>query len=169
VIKTIKQPPNPMLLKVAVIGMPNAGKSTLINRLVGSAVSAVSPKVQTTRERILAILTEDETQVVFFDTPGIVPYREGRRLRLARPLITEARHSVWEADLVITLVVRCPVRYRHPGVIKDANQLLHTPARLETQHTCNPIMHDSLNVILTRNFFLYDVVSLNAGPEQVQG
>ena len=54
----IEQPPNPRCMKVAVIGMPNAGKSTLINRLVGSQVSAVSPKVQTTRERILAVLSE---------------------------------------------------------------------------------------------------------------
>ena len=54
----VQQPLNPRCMKVAVVGMPNAGKSTLINRLVGSQVSAVSPKVQTTRERVLAVLSE---------------------------------------------------------------------------------------------------------------
>ncbi|MBQ9081398.1 MAG: GTPase Era [Clostridia bacterium] len=56
---------------VAVIGKSNAGKSTLINVLVGEKVSIVSPKPQTTRDRILGILTKDEYQIVFVDTPGI--------------------------------------------------------------------------------------------------
>ncbi len=56
---------------VAVIGRANAGKSTLINVMVGEKVSIVSPKPQTTRDRILGVLTEDEYQIVFVDTPGI--------------------------------------------------------------------------------------------------
>ena len=61
----------------AIIGAPNAGKSTLVNQLVGSKISIVSHKVQTTRARIRAILVQDGTQAVLVDTPGIfVPKRK---------------------------------------------------------------------------------------------
>ena len=60
---------------VAVIGKANAGKSTLINVMVGEKVSIVSPKPQTTRDRILGVLTEDDYQIVFVDTPGIYKAR----------------------------------------------------------------------------------------------
>ena len=63
---------------VAVIGRANAGKSTLINVIVGEKVAIVSPKPQTTRERILGILTTDDYQIVFEDTPGI--YKAKNRL-----------------------------------------------------------------------------------------
>lgn len=54
---------------VAVIGAPNAGKSTLVNQLVGQKVSIVSPKVQTTRNRIMGIVLEDNAQIILIDTP----------------------------------------------------------------------------------------------------
>ena len=60
---------------VAVIGKANAGKRTLINVLVGEKVSIVSPKPQTTRDRILGVLTEEDYQIVFVDTPGIYKAR----------------------------------------------------------------------------------------------
>lgn len=62
---------------VAIIGRPNAGKSTLLNRVLGSQVSIVTPKAQTTRERVLGILTNETGQIVFVDTPGIHKAREG--------------------------------------------------------------------------------------------
>eukprot|EP00041_Stephanoeca_diplocostata_P024972 m.643662 g.643662 ORF g.643662 m.643662 type:complete len:385 (+) comp22643_c0_seq23:150-1304(+) len=98
------QPENPKVLKVAVVGLPNVGKSTLVNQLVGHKVSIVSPRVQTTRERVLGIATEGTTQVLYMDTPGVIPYREGHRLRIARPLLTEANHALSEADVVLNMV-----------------------------------------------------------------
>eukprot|EP00053_Salpingoeca_punica_P010480 m.94302 g.94302 ORF g.94302 m.94302 type:complete len:441 (+) comp15403_c0_seq2:363-1685(+) len=94
------QPSNPHMLKVALIGRPNVGKSTLVNNILAHKVSIVSPRPQTTRGRVLGILTEDNVQTLFFDTPGILESASSRKLRLSRPLLVEARHSALEADLV---------------------------------------------------------------------
>jgi GTPase len=85
---------------VALIGAPNAGKSTLLNTLVGTKVAIVSPKVQTTRSRVLGILTEGATQIVFVDTPGIFKPRR----RLDRAMVAAAWGGAAEADLVLLLV-----------------------------------------------------------------
>jgi GTP-binding protein Era len=84
---------------VAVLGAPNTGKSTLVNRLAGTKVSIVTPKVQTTRTRVLGIRMEGEAQLVFVDTPGIF---EPRR-RLDRAMVAAA-WSAADADEVILLV-----------------------------------------------------------------
>lgn len=76
---------------VAVIGRANAGKSTLINVLVGEKVSIVSPKPQTTRDRILGVLTEDDYQIVFVDTPGIYKARNALTDMMMRTVETSAR------------------------------------------------------------------------------
>ncbi len=76
---------------VAVIGRANAGKSTLINVLVGEKVSIVSPKPQTTRDRILGVLTEDDYQIVFVDTPGIYKAHNELTDRMMRSVETSAR------------------------------------------------------------------------------
>lgn len=85
---------------VALIGAPNAGKSTLLNALVGAKLSIVSPKVQTTRTRVLGILTEDEVQMVFVDTPGI--FRPRRRLD--RAMVAAAWGGAEDADVIVLLV-----------------------------------------------------------------
>ena len=76
---------------VAVIGRANAGKSTLINVLVGEKVSIVSPKPQTTRDRILGVLTENDYQIVFVDTPGIYKARNALTDMMMRTVETSAR------------------------------------------------------------------------------
>lgn len=85
---------------IAVLGIPNAGKSTLINRMVGTKVSIVSPKVQTTRRRILGILCQEETQMIFIDTPGIF---QGKK-PLEKAMVKEAWEAPKNADAVILLV-----------------------------------------------------------------
>jgi len=85
---------------VALIGAPNAGKSTLINVLVGAKVSIVSRKVQTTRALIRGITTQGAAQMIFVDTPGIFAPRR----RLDRAMVTTAWSGAHEADLVVLLV-----------------------------------------------------------------
>ena len=85
---------------VALIGAPNAGKSTLLNALVGSKVSIVSRKVQTTRALIRGIAAEGTAQIIFVDTPGIFAPRR----RLDRAMVTTAWSGAHEADLVGLLI-----------------------------------------------------------------
>jgi GTP-binding protein Era len=85
---------------VAIIGAPNAGKSTLVNRLVGTKVSIVTHKVQTTRAMVRGIATRGAAQIVFVDTPGI--FRPKRRLDQA--MVTTAWGGAQDADIVMVLV-----------------------------------------------------------------
>src|SRR5450432_2271675 len=84
----------------AVIGAPNAGKSTLVNRLVGSKVTIVTQKVQTTRFPVRGVAIEGDSQIVLVDTPGI--FRPRRRLD--RAMVRAAWRGAADADLVLLLV-----------------------------------------------------------------
>ena len=85
---------------VALVGPPNVGKSTLLNRLVGGKVSIVTPKVQTTRTRIRGIAIVDTCQLVFVDTPGIFTPRQ----RLDRAMVDAAWTAAADADAVVLMV-----------------------------------------------------------------
>jgi GTP-binding protein Era len=85
---------------VALIGPPNAGKSTLLNTIIGEKVAIVSPKPQTTRNQISGIHTRDDAQIVFLDTPGI----HKSRLRLNRCMVDAAWKALYGADMVILML-----------------------------------------------------------------
>ncbi|MDX6748219.1 GTPase Era [Geminicoccaceae bacterium 1502E] len=87
---------------VALVGAPNAGKSSLLNRLVGAKVSIVSPKVQTTRRRIIGITMVEGSQVMFVDTPGI--FAPSKTKRLERAMVSAAWTGAGDADLVLLVV-----------------------------------------------------------------
>jgi GTPase len=85
---------------IALVGAPNAGKSTLLNLLVGSKLSIVTPKVQTTRSRVLGIALKGDAQLIFIDTPGIFAPRR----RLDRAMVAAAWAGAEDADIVVVLV-----------------------------------------------------------------
>jgi GTP-binding protein Era len=85
---------------VSIFGKPNAGKSTLLNALMGEKLAIVSPKVQTTRHRIKGILTEKDYQIIFSDTPGIIE----PRYRLHEKMMQAVRNSLEDADLALLLL-----------------------------------------------------------------
>lgn len=87
---------------VAIIGAPNAGKSTLVNKLVGAKISIVSPKVQTTRTRVMGIVVRENTQIIFVDTPGI--FEPDPSSRMEKAIVFSAWESLDGADAIILLV-----------------------------------------------------------------
>jgi GTP-binding protein Era len=84
---------------VNIFGPPNAGKSTLLNALLGESLVAVSPKVQTTRHRILGILTEEKYQIVFSDTPGIID----PKYKLHQKMMQSVKSALEDADVALLM------------------------------------------------------------------
>jgi GTP-binding protein Era len=85
---------------VTLVGRPNAGKSTLLNRLIGQKLSIVSPKPQSTRDRVVGILTKDDAQLVLLDTPGLLD----PQYELQRTMRAVARGAIEDADAVLHLI-----------------------------------------------------------------
>ncbi len=99
---------------VALIGEPNAGKSTLLNRMVGAKVSIVTHKVQTTRARIRGVAMEGDSQLVFVDTPGLFQPRR----RLDRAMVAAAWGGAADADIVVLLIEA------HRGITEGVERIL---------------------------------------------
>lgn len=85
---------------IAIIGRPNAGKSTLLNAILGEHISIVTPKPQTTRKRVLGIYTDDTTQLVFIDTPGVLK----PKYRMQHAMMGYVTDTLAEADVVCVIV-----------------------------------------------------------------
>jgi GTPase len=116
---------------VAVVGVPNVGKSTLLNRVIGQKLSITSPKPQSTRASVIGIRTEGDTQIVFVDTPGLLePSYE-----LQRVMRAAAIHALRDADVVVYLVdatedepVELPVKTKAaPLIVFNKIDLLKKP------------------------------------------
>lgn len=93
------EPEHPRCGFVALVGAPNAGKSTLLNSFVGAKIAAVSPKVQTTRSRVLGITTVGDSELLFVDLPGIFQPKK----RLERAMVAAAWQGATDADLIVVL------------------------------------------------------------------
>jgi GTP-binding protein Era len=123
---------------IALIGAPNAGKSTLLNALVGSKVSIVSRKVQTTRALIRGIAIEGQAQLIFVDTPGIFTPRR----RLDRAMVTTAWTGAHEADLVGVLIDA------RNGIEDEAEDILR---RLDDVKTPRVLILNKIDVVPKEN------------------
>jgi GTP-binding protein Era len=118
--------------RVAIVGRPNVGKSTLLNALLGEPIAITSPHPHTTREAVRGVLTVADTQYVFVDTPGLqvgVPpagKARGRALggapgsRLGEWMNASARRAAREADAVVLVVDREPTRRSRPSCRRSA-------------------------------------------------
>ena len=119
---------------VALIGEPNAGKSTLLNRMVGAKVSIVTHKVQTTRARIRGVAIEGDAQIVFVDTPGL--FRPRRRLD--RAMVAAAWGGAADAEIVVLLIEA------HRGLTEGVQTILEA---LRERATPNQIVALAINKI----------------------
>ncbi|MFL2770445.1 MAG: GTPase Era [Rhodospirillaceae bacterium] len=116
---------------VAVLGAPNAGKSTLVNMLVGTKVSIVSPKVQTTRIIVRGIAMHDQSQIVFVDTPGIF---DGGKRRLERAMVSAAWSGADDADAILFVIDGSKTLGR------DASEIVSGLARRKSHKKCPVIL-----------------------------
>ena len=105
---------------VAVVGKPNAGKSTLLNRLVGEKLSITSEKPQSTRDRIVGILTKDDVQMILLDTPGLLE----PRYALQRSMRAASLQALDDADVIVHLA---DARDGAPGPLRQAAELERDP------------------------------------------
>ena len=105
---------------VTVVGKPNAGKSTLLNRLIGEKLSITSEKPQSTRDRIVGILTKDGVQMVVLDTPGLLE----PRYALQRSMRATSLHALDDADVIVHLA---DARDGVPRALRDAAELDRDP------------------------------------------
>ena len=116
----IEQPAIPRLARVVIIGSPNAGKSTLTNQLIGWRVSSVSSKVHTTRHKVVGVLVEDDSQIEFLDTPGVVSTKHCVKHNLESTFRSDPLVGSESADIIAVITDVSNVRENdrlNPGII----------------------------------------------------
>ncbi|NLY21231.1 MAG: GTPase Era [Tissierellia bacterium] len=111
---------------VAVLGRPNVGKSTLLNNIMGEKLSIISNKPQTTRNKIQLIYTDDDSQIIFLDTPGI----QDPRNKLGEYMLSESKSSLEDADVVMYLVDNSDFIGKHDSKIIEDLRGIKTPVVL---------------------------------------
>ncbi len=109
---------------IALVGKPNVGKSSLLNRLVGEKVAIVTQKPQTTRTRITGVLTKGETQLVFIDTPGLLKAKDA----LGRYMVKQVNDSVADVDLAVLVTEPGPELSKADGELIESFKRLRLPA-----------------------------------------
>ena len=137
---------------VTVVGKPNAGKSTLLNRIVGEKLAIVSAKPQSTRDRVVGILTADDTQMVVLDTPGLL----NPRYELHRAMRTTALRALADADVIVYLA---DATERVPPTLEEAAELTAAPRApvilaLNKVDALRPVERDELRALLPQARFI---------------
>lgn len=128
---------------VAVMGRPNVGKSTLINALMGQKIAAVSPKPQTTRRRQLGILTQDNAQVIFVDTPGVHQPRN----KLGQNMMRLAQETLEDSDLILFIVDASQTPNAEDGMLADMlNEMKNPSPVLVTLNKSDLVPHEEMEV-----------------------
>jgi len=105
---------------IAIIGKPNVGKSTLLNKLLDFKLSITSPRPQTTRHRIMGIMSGKNFQIIFLDTPGIIE----PKYQLQRAMLNQVRSSISDADAIVFMLDDSSVKQRDPHIIADNIKML---------------------------------------------
>jgi len=137
----------------AIIGRPNVGKSTLMNALIGEKVAIVSPRSQTTRNRIMGILTGEDYQVVFLDTPGLHTPRN----KLGESMIKAAKEAPDGADILLVILDASEVRDADRKIIEEYARLPMRKALVVNK--LDTVPHDQLMALMnTLNDAQYDEV-----------
>jgi GTPase len=131
---------------ITVVGKPNAGKSTLLNRIVGEKLAIVSDKPQSTRDRVVGIRTTDDTQMVVLDTPGLL----NPRYELHRAMRTTALRALADADVIVYLA---DATERVPPTLEEAAELTAPPRApvisvLNKVDALRPVERDELRSLL---------------------
>jgi len=147
---------------VAIFGKPNAGKSTLINDLLNFNLSIVNRKVQTTRNKVLGVLTEDNYQIVFVDTPGILE----PKYELQSFMLSEIKSSLDEADVIVHIIDALTISYEDLKSVEEKfMDLLKNKKRIIVLNKIDLIKKDDILPIIERlsaEFNYHEIVPVSA-------